>query len=60
MLQSLHDKGVKLKGRKCKLNKHEVNYLGRLVSPEGYQIDPSNVKAVQVLKNSVPKQVGDI
>ena len=38
-----------------------VNYLGRIVSPEGYRIDPSNVKAVQELKSSVPKQqVGDI
>ena len=60
VLQRLREKGVKLKARECKLFKHEVNYLGRIVSPEGYRIDPSNVKAVQELKNSVPKQVGDI
>ena len=60
VLQRLPEKGVKLKARKCKLVKHEVNHLGRIVSPEGYRIDPSNVKAVQELKNSVPKQVGDI
>ena len=60
VLQRLREKGVKLKARKCKLFKHEVNYLGRIASPEGYRIDPSNVKAVQELKNSVPKQVGDI
>ena len=60
VLQRLREKGVKLKARKCKLFKHEVNYLWKIVSPEGYRIDPSNVKAVQELKNSVPKQVGDI
>ena len=60
VLQRLHEKGAKLKARKCKLFKHEVNYLGRIVLPEGYRIDPSNVKAVQELKNSAPKQVGDI
>ena len=60
VLQRLCEKGIKLKARKCKLFKHEVNYLGRIVSPEEYRIDPSNVKVVQELKNSVPKQAGDI
>ena len=60
VLKRLREKGIKLKAIKCKLSKHEVDYLGRIVSPKGYQIDPSNVKAVQELKNSVPKQVGDI
>ena len=60
VLQRLREKGVKLNVRKCKFFKREVNYLGRIGSPEGYRIDPSNVKAVQELKNSVPKQVGDI
>ena len=53
-------KGIKLKVRKCKLFKCEVNYLRRIVLPEGYRIGLSNVKAVQELKNSVPKQVSDI
>ena len=53
VLQRVCEKGVKLKVRKC-------NYLGRIVSPEEYRIDPLNVKAVQELKNNVPKQVGDI
>ena len=44
--------------KKCKLFKHEVDYLGRIVSPEGYRIGPSNVKAVQEVKNSVPKEAG--
>ena len=60
VLQRLCEKGIKLKARKCKPFKHEVNYLWRIVLPEGYRIDPSNVKAVQELKNSVPKQIGDI
>ena len=60
VLQRLREKGVKLKARKCKLFKHEVSYLGKYCIPEEYRIDPSNVKAVQELKNSVRKQVGDI
>ena len=60
VLKRLREKGIKLKARKCKLFKHEVNYLRRIVSHEGYRTDPSNVKAVQELKNNVPNQVGDI
>ena len=45
VLQRLRKKGIKLKARKCKLFKHEVNYLGRIVSHEGYRIDPSNVSS---------------
>ena len=54
MLQRSREKGVKLNARTCKLFKREVNCLGRILSPERYRIDPSNVKAVQELKNNVP------
>ena len=40
--------------------KKEVNYLGRIVSADGYRADPSNVKAVLALKETNPKTVGDV
>ena len=40
--------------------KKEVNYLGRIISADGYRVDPSNVKAVLALKETKPKTVGDV
>ena len=51
---------IKLKAKKCKLFKKEVNYLGRIVSADGYRVDPSNIKAVLALKEAKPNTVGDV
>ena len=40
--------------------KKEVNYQGRIVSADGYRVDPSNIKTVLVLKETKPKTVGDV
>ena len=40
--------------------KKDVNYLGRIVSADGYRVDSSNVKAVLTLKETNPKTVGDV
>ena len=60
VLRRLREHGIKLKARKCKMFKKEVNYLGRIVSAAGYRVDPSNVKAVLALKETNPKTVGDV
>ncbi|KAK3735627.1 hypothetical protein QZH41_019894, partial [Actinostola sp. cb2023] len=39
--------------------KHEVKLLGRIVSKDGYRMDPNNVKAVVQLKDLHPKNVGE-
>ena len=60
VLRRLREHGVKLKPKKCKLFKREVNYLGQIVSAEGYRLDPSNVEAVRTLKDSKPSTVGEV
>ena len=40
ILRKLRQHGVKLKPRKCSLFKREVRFLGRIVSGDGYRMDP--------------------
>ena len=56
----LRDRGIKLKPRKCNMFKNEVNYLGHVISEEGYWTDDSNIKVINALKDFVPKTVGDV
>ena len=51
---------VKLKPRKCSLFKREVQFLGRVVSDDGYRMDPGCVRAVEKLKEQIPKTVGEV
>ena len=60
MLRRLREHGVKLKPKKCRLFKREVNYLGQIVSAAGYRLDHSNVEAVRTLKDSKPSTVGEV
>lgn len=60
VLRQLRERGVKLKQKKCRLFKREVNYLGQILSAAGYRRDPSNVEAVRTLKDSKPKTVGEV
>ena len=57
VLRRLRPHGIKPKAKKCKLFQREVNYLGRVVSADGYRVDPSNTKAVLALKETRPKTV---
>jgi hypothetical protein len=45
--QRLREARQKLDPEKCQLFLKEVQYLGRIVSPEGITTDPENVKAVR-------------
>ena len=49
-----------MKPRKCKLFKREVTFLGRVVSEDGYKLDPSSIKSVLAPKNSPPKTVNEV
>lgn len=60
VLQRYQGHGVKLSPRKCEVFKRKVRFLGRLVSSEGYTMDPDEVAPVQALKERVPKTVGDL
>ena len=53
-------KGSKLKPRKCNLFKNEVRYLGRIVSEQGYQIDPAETSVIENMKQLNPKTVGEL
>jgi len=60
VLRRLREHGVKLKPRKCELLKRKVKFLGRVVSEEGYTLDPSSIKSVLALKDSPPKTVNEV
>ena len=46
---------LKLKGKKCSFFRHEVKYLGHIISDKGVAPDPAKVKAVQDF--AVPKNL---
>ena len=60
IFQRLWEKGIKIKASKCKLFQHQVNYLGRVISSDGYQIDQANIKAVTDLLNQKPGTIGEV
>ena len=60
VLQRLKIYGVKLKPTKCELFKREVTFLGRIISQDGYQMDPKATRAVTDLKNVTPQTIGEV
>lgn len=60
VLQRYQKHGVKLSPQKCEVFKRKVRFLGRLVSGEGYTMDPSEVAPVKALKERRPATVGDL
>ena len=60
VLVHLKEHGVKLKPQKCNLFKREVTFLGRIVSAEGYKLDPSTTEPVENLKKTPPRTVGEV
>ena len=60
VLRRLREHGVKLKLKKCSFFKRQVTFLGRIISEQGYTIDPANTKAISCLKENPPKTVEEI
>ena len=60
VLRRLREHGVKLKLKKCSFFKRQVTFLGRIISEQGYTIDPANTKAISCLKENPPKTVGEV
>ena len=60
VLRRLREHGIKLKPSKCSLFKRKVKFLGRLVSADGYCMDPDNTKAVTSLADKKPTTVGEV
>ncbi|CAB4045020.1 Hypothetical predicted protein, partial [Paramuricea clavata] len=56
VLRRLRSHGVKLKPSKCTLFKREVSFLGRIVSQNGYRMDPKATSAVEAWKNTKPER----
>ncbi|KAL7842136.1 hypothetical protein SRHO_G00238250 [Serrasalmus rhombeus] len=52
--------GIKLRPKKCDFFKREVCYVGRIISAEGYRMNPKEVEAVQALKQETPATVREV
>ena len=59
-LRRLTSYGVNLKPRKCALFNREVSFLGRVITQDGYCIDPNATSSVNMMKNLKPRTVGKL
>jgi len=60
VLRRPRQQSIKLKPLKCKLFRREVCFLGRIVSRDGYRVDPSGITAVTSLAEKKPSTVGEV
>ena len=60
VLQRLKKYGIKIKVSKYQLFKREISYLGRVISADGYTIDPKNVDAVLGKLNKKPNNITEL
>ena len=60
VLRRLQEHGIKLKPSKCKFFQQQVRYLGRVVSGDGYSLDPEDTAAVHNLAKQKLETVGDV
>ena len=60
VLQCLQSHGVKLKPKKSNLFRREVSFLGRIISQDGYRMDPKATSAVTAMKEARPRTVGEV
>lgn len=60
VLRRQQECGIKLRPKKCDFFKSEVCYVGRVISAEGYKMNPKEVEEVQVLKHETPTTVQEV
>ena len=58
VIKRLREHGVKLKPRKCNMFRQEVNFLGRIIYPEGYKLDPESIKPILQTVGDVRRLLG--
>ena len=58
ILQQLHDAGLKLSPKKCRLLQRSVPFLGHVVGDHGVSTDPKKIKAVRTWPS--PRTVKDV
>ena len=60
VLHRLKEKGIRLMARKCNLFAQEVTYLGRVITADGYRVDPKGIKPILDLKSWKPNTLGEV
>ena len=60
IFKHLRESDIKLKPRKCKMFRKQVQFLDRVVSEQGKKIDPQSIEAVTSLRSQTPRTVGDV
>ena len=60
LFKRLRESGIKLKPRKCKMFRKQVQLLDRVVSEQGYTLDPKSMEAVTSHRSQTPWTVGDV
>ena len=60
VLGRLKEHNVKIKPRKCQLFRHEVKYLGRIISSEGYKADSKGITAVSEQAKRPPSTITEL
>lgn len=59
-LQRLREHGIKVKTRKCQLFRREVSYLGRLISSDGYSVDPRTIESLTSKISKAPQVISEL
>lgn len=52
--------GIKLRAEKCEFFKSQVTYVGRVISADGYRMNPKEVEAVKALTFQTPATVREV
>ena len=60
IFKHLRESGIKLKPGKCKMFRKQVQFLGRVVSEQGYTLDLTSIEAVTSLQSQTPRTAGDV
>lgn len=60
ILKQYQQHGIKNTAETCELFRDHLRFLGKIVSKEGYTVDPAETAPVQALKGRRPATVGEV